>query len=658
METGAESFLVGYPSIISYDCTKKLVEQMEKDICKIIVEKDRGTGLFCKIPFPNKETMLNVLITNNHIINDDLLYNTERNIKIKIEEEENEKVINLNNRLRYTSKKYDTTIIEIKEEDKINNFLELDDDIINNIINNKNENVKYKEKTVYIIHYPEGNLSVSYGIINDIFEDEPYNFLHKCSTRKGSSGSPIINLNNKIIGIHKKSYDKNYNGGIFLNYPIKDFITKNHKEILKDKNIFNKEFSIDLNDSITKNLFKDTMNIDKDFIEENPIIFKRFKLISKLAEGDFTNVYLGSNILTKESIAIKVESNISRYLFLESEAFYLFQIRGIGIPDVLSFGRKKYYNILVEPYLGKSLFEIFKENGKLNLGDICIIAKQLIDRIQWVHSKGFIHRDIKLDNCLTGRINENIIYLIDFYLSKKYRSSKTGKHIKYGYTRKFIGTTLFSSINALKGFETSRRDDLESIAYMIIYLMKGKLPWENEIEINEIYRIKRYIKMEDLCKNIPKGIMDFIRYVRNLEFEEKPDYDYLRALINDIVEKKNIYNDSLKLSFNNSTYYKYINNPINNYKKIKYTFHENFHQTVIKDLRKRNNSFITQNEFSNKATNKVRFFPINANRKLSNIRYRTKSDDSNYKFRKKKSKKETIIDKSKKITFFIHKKFK
>ena len=164
--------------------------------------------------------------------------------------------------------------------------------------------------------------------------------------------------------------------------------------------------------------------------------------------------------------------------------------------------------------------------------------------------------------------------------------------------------------------------------------------------------------MEDLCKNIPKGIMDFIRYVRNLEFEEKPDYDYLRALINDIVEKKNIYNDSLKLSFNNSTYYKYINNPINNYKKIKYTFHENFHQTVIKDLRKRNNSFITQNEFSNKATNKVRFFPINANRKLSNIRYRTKSDDSNYKFRKKKSKKETIIDKSKKITFFIHKKFK
>ena len=639
METGTECYLIGYPNIISFDCAKKIVEEMQKDICKIIVEEERGTGFFCKIPFPNKESMQSVLITNNHIVNENLLNNANGKIKIYIEEEENEKVINLKNRLKYTNKEYDTTIIEIKEEDNINNFMELDEGIINNIINNKNENIKYKEQTVYIIHYPEGNLSVSYGIINDIFEDEPYNFLHKCNTRKGSSGSPIINLNNKIIGIHKKSHDKNYNEGTFLNYPIKDFISKNKTEKLKDKKIIKIESPVS---STHRKSLPININIKNIIKKEEHILFKKFKIINKLAEGDFTQVYFGSNILTNESVAIKVECKKSSDLSLESESFFLFEAKGIGIPEILGFGKINHKNVLVEPFLGKSLYNVFEEKGKLSLSDICIISKQLIDRIQWVHSKNIIHRDIKPDNCLTGRINEGIIYLIDFSISKKYRSNKTGKHIKYSFTGKFIGSILFSSMNALKGLETSRRDDLESIAYMIIYLMKGKLPWENGIGANEkekfinAYQMKKSISIEDLCKNLPYQIMDFIRYVKKLEFESEPNYDYLRGLIIDILLKRNIiYNNSLKLSSNIYSRNIYKDIEKNNFINIKNNFKEKFHQTTIKHIKKRDNIFISLNCDSIDTINKIRFFPINDNKKLFNTRNRTESD-LKYKSRKEK----------------------
>ena len=127
--------------------------------------------------------------------------------------------------MKYTNEKYDITIIELKKEDEINDYLELDDSIINDIINNKNNNDDYIDNTVYIIQYPEGILSVSFGIIKNIYEDKRFNFIHKCCTKRGSSGSPILSVNNKVIGIHKSEKGNN-NLGTFLNYPIKEFIKK------------------------------------------------------------------------------------------------------------------------------------------------------------------------------------------------------------------------------------------------------------------------------------------------------------------------------------------------------------------------------------------------------------------------------------------------
>ena len=244
MEIVKEKILTGYPNVISYECTKKITEQMEKYICKIKVGQDQATGFFCKIPFPDKENMLKVFMTNNHVINENILNNKDEKKSIDIYEELNTKYLNLNDRIKYTNKEYDTTIIEIKEKDDIKNFLEIDEKIIDDIINNKNKNDKFKDESIYIIQYPEGKLSVSYGIIQGIPLDKPYEFTHSCFTKPMSSGSPILNLDNKVIGIHKERDENNYSYGSFLNEAIKEFIKINFKkendELL---NQFNKDFN-------------------------------------------------------------------------------------------------------------------------------------------------------------------------------------------------------------------------------------------------------------------------------------------------------------------------------------------------------------------------------------------------------------------------------
>ena len=236
MEENYETILTGYPNVIPFDCTREIVNQMQKNICKIKIGAEQGTGFFCKIPFPDKNKMLKVLITNNHVINENILYKKDEKISIYIEQEKKIRELNLNNRIKYTKKKeeYDITIIEIKEEDGINNFLELDDIIINDIIKNENENVKYIDKTFYIIQYPDGDLSVSFGVILSISEDKKYKFNHKCCTKGGSSGSPILTLKNKVIGLHTGG-NKTNNLGTFLNEPIKDFIKEyNNKKYNKE----------------------------------------------------------------------------------------------------------------------------------------------------------------------------------------------------------------------------------------------------------------------------------------------------------------------------------------------------------------------------------------------------------------------------------------
>ena len=308
----------------------------------------------------------------------------------------------------------------------------------------------------------------------------------------------------------------------------------------------------------------------KNFIRKYPLIFKKFRVLNHLSKGAFSDIYAGINILTKEKVAIKVEDRFTVDKYLETECFFLFSLKGLGIPKVISFGHNKEYDILVMPLLGKSLHEIQRsKNFNFEFKDICLMAIQIIERIQWVHSQKIIHRDIKPDNFLIGLNDPNIIYLIDFGLSKKYRSSTTGNHIKNSKLKKFVGSLRYASINASKLREQSRRDDLESIGYMLIYLIKGKLPWDS-IKVDnkrssyiKLSLYKKNLEPEILCRNLPKEFAEYIRYVKNLNFEDEPDYNYVKNLFRIMLRKQGIEENRIFFSWINESNISKIQKVIN-----------------------------------------------------------------------------------------------
>ena len=215
-----------------------------------------------------------------------------------------------------------------------------------------------------------------------------------------------------------------------------------------------------------------------------------------------------------------------------------------GIVKIITTGHTKKYNILIEPLLGSSLYTLFLDHNKnFNLKDICQISIQCIERLESVHNKGIIHCDIKPENFLIGLKDKRIIYLIDFGLSRKYRSDRTKNHIQFSITKTMIGTARYASRNAISGLQLSRRDDLESLSYTILYFLTKKLPWQGikaktlEKRYKKIYDKKEELEKWDKFKEIPEGIKNFIKYCKNLGFTEEPDYNLMKNLFNELMEK-------------------------------------------------------------------------------------------------------------------------
>ena len=284
---------------------------------------------------------------------------------------------------------------------------------------------------------------------------------------------------------------------------------------------------------------------------KDKIFFKKFKTVKVIAVGGFGCVFEGLDLIKKEKVAIKIEkkSNIN---YLESECCYLVNLKGYGIPKVISFGISGNYYVLVEEGLGKSLDMITKEEKKICVKDLCMIAIQILDRLEYIHSKYVIHRDIKPGNFLIGDSNPTVIYLIDFGFAKKYRSSLSKKHLQYKNHNYVSGSINYASINANLGLEQSRRDDLEALGYSLIYMANGNFPWKivdfdknlTLIEkINKICEMKKELKLEKLCENLPKQLIDYFKYCRNLRFEQEPDYKYLQCLFKEALMDYNYIND-------------------------------------------------------------------------------------------------------------------
>uniref|UniRef100_A0A7S2JAM2 Casein kinase I n=1 Tax=Zooxanthella nutricula TaxID=1333877 RepID=A0A7S2JAM2_9DINO len=269
----------------------------------------------------------------------------------------------------------------------------------------------------------------------------------------------------------------------------------------------------------------------------------RYRLCRRIGAGSFGDIYTGVDLQTDDAVAIKLESVTARNPQLQFEArAYEALAGGAGIPRVRWCGVQGNHTALVLDLLGQSLEALFNLcNEHFSMKTVVLLAEQVLNLLEFVHSKEIVHRDVKPDNFLMGLgPNAGQVYLIDFGLAKRYWDAQNDKHLQCREGKALTGTTRYASVNAHLGIEQSRRDDLESAGYMFMYFLRGGLPWQHlrgknrQASLSAIAKSKMATTPEVLARNYPPQFREYLNYCRRLKFEERPEYEHLRQLFRDL----------------------------------------------------------------------------------------------------------------------------
>ena len=389
--------------------------------------------------------------------------------------------------------------------------------------------------------------------------------------------NPIPNRNNLPVNKNNENII-NYNYNLYTNNQTHNFNNKTFNNIIKPNIINNNINNINQlnnnNNALAKyttlaeqqttvetNSNKTESQIQEygDYIcnNENPI-----------GSGSFGQVLYGKHKNTSLEVAVKVISSDTSTDTIRKEINFSKQLQKItGFPTIYYTCVYDKKNIIVESLLGPSLDKLFKYCGrKFPLKTVCLIGKEIVKRLENMHEKGILHRDLKPNNLTWGNFNSSYnnisnfnsinnisnnldiktIFLIDFGLSCSFlEGGLSYKHYKIKTNLSFVGTLRYASLNSHKGIRQSRRDDLESMIYILIYFLKGKLPWQdvkakqNEERHKLISEIKSKVTIESLCENLPSEFAELLTYVKNLEFDEKPIYSKFYAFFHNLIEKLN-----------------------------------------------------------------------------------------------------------------------